>query len=805
MELIQNTPKAPQSESSSYNIQDIVQQCLANWYWFVVSIVVVVGIAYVYLVSTPPVYTRSASLLIKEGGQGKSAAADIGSTFSDMGLFQVNTNVNNEIFSLQSPAVMFDVVKRLRLDIDYKTDGTFYRKTLYGQDLPFNVDFLGLQDNEAVSLTIVPLPEGRFRLLDFVHDGQESDTIVEAAFGDTLSTPVGQLILSPTPFYKQGEAAPVYIARIGLNAAVAAYSSHLSVALVDDKSTIINLSFTDVNTHRAEDVLNTLIGVYNENWVKDRNQIAVSTSMFINERLGVIERELGNVDEDISSYKSEHLLPDVQAASNLYMAQSSETNARILALNTQLSMARYIRSYLTGAGSRGQLLPANSGLESGNIESQISEYNTLQLQRNNLVANSSEQNPLVVDLDQSLKAMRTAIITSIDNLVVTLNTQLNSLRQSEQHTTARLAESPSQAKYLLSVERQQKVKESLYLFLLQKREENELSQAFTAYNTRVITPPGGSMAPTYPVRKTILLIAFVIAVALPVLVIFLRILLNTTVRGRKDMENMDAPFIGEIPQYGKKTHPLLQWRKNKEKKDALLPVVVKEKKRDVINEAFRVVRTNLEFVIGNQKDVRILMVTSFNPGSGKTFVTINLATCLAIKGKKVLVIDLDLRRASLSRYAADDKVGISNYLAGQAVTLQDLIVPVKDGDSGLDILPVGTLPPNPTELLVSERLEQLLQELRTRYDYIFIDCPPVEVVADAAIISKLADMTLFVVRAGLLERSMLPEIDHLYQENKYKNLSVLLNGTESATGRYGYHKYGYRYGYHYGYGNYGQA
>ena len=804
MELIQNTSKAPQAEASSYSIQDILQQCLANWYWFVLSIVVVVGIAYVYLISTPPVYTRSASLLIKEGSQGKSAVADVGSTFSDMGLFQVNTNVNNEIFSLQSPAVMLDVVKRLHLDVDYKADGTFYRKTLYGQDLPFSIDFLGLQDNETVSLTVVPLPEGRFRLQDFEHDGREFDETVEAVFGDTLSTPVGQVILSPTPFYKQDETAPVYITRIGLNAAVAAYSSHLAVALVDDKSTIINLSFTDVNIHRAEDVLNTLIGVYNENWVKDRNQIAVSTSMFINERLGVIEQELGNVDEDISSYKSEHLLPDVQAASNLYMAQSSETNARILALNTQLSMARYIRSYLTGAGSRGQLLPANSGLESSNIESQISEYNTLQLQRNNLVANSSEQNPLVVDLDQSLKAMRTAIITSIDNLVVTLNTQLHSLRQSEQHTTARLAESPSQAKYLLSVERQQKVKESLYLFLLQKREENELSQAFTAYNTRVITPPGGSMVPTYPVKKMILMVAFVIAIALPVLVIFLRILLNTTVRGRKDMENMDAPFIGEIPQYGKKAHSLLWWRKQAEK-DVLLPVVVKEKKRDIINEAFRVVRTNLEFVIGNQKDIQVLMVTSFNPGSGKTFITVNLATCLAIKKKKVLVIDLDLRRASLSRYAAGNKVGISNYLAGQAVTLQDLIVPVKDENSGLDILPVGTLPPNPTELLVSERLEQLLQELRMRYDYILIDCPPVEVVADAAIISKLADMTLFVVRAGLLERSMLPEIDRLYQENKYKNLSVLLNGTEAATGRYGYHKYGYRYGYHYGYGNYDQA
>ena len=240
---------------------------------------------------------------------------------------------------------------------------------------------------------------------------------------------------------------------------------------------------------RAEDILNTVIAVYNENWIKDKNQIAVSTSAFISDRLGVIEQELGNVDENISSYKSEHLLPDVQAAASMYMAQSSEANAQILALNTQLSMARYIRNYLTNSTSKNQLLPANSGIESPGIEQQIANYNTAQLRRNDLVANSSERNPLVADMDQSLENMRHAIITSIDNHITTLNTQIRSLQQSERQTTARIAANPSQGKYLLSVERQQKVKEALYLFLLQKREENELSQAFTAYNTRVITPP----------------------------------------------------------------------------------------------------------------------------------------------------------------------------------------------------------------------------------------------------------------------------------------------------------------------------
>ena len=281
-------------------------------------------------------------------------------------------------------------------------------------------------------------------------------------------------------------------------------SQNLTVSLSDEKATVINLSYVDVCIQRAEDLLNTLISVYNENWVKDKNQIAVSTSMFINDRLGVIEGELGNVDENISSFKSEHLLPDVQAASNLYMTQSSETSSKILALNTQLSMARYIRGYLTSSNGQNQLLPANSGLESANIEKQISDYNAMQLQRNSLVANSSEQNPLVQDLDQSLKALRGAVVISIDNLITSLNTQIRSLQQNEKETTGKIAASPDQAKYLLSVERQQKVKEALYLFLLQKREENELSQAFTAYNTRIITPPTGKLEPTAPIKRNIL-------------------------------------------------------------------------------------------------------------------------------------------------------------------------------------------------------------------------------------------------------------------------------------------------------------
>ncbi|MDD2954468.1 MAG: polysaccharide biosynthesis tyrosine autokinase [Parabacteroides sp.] len=790
--MAQNNVRAGQPEDF-IRLQDLLYLCLSKWYWFLISLGITLSVAILYLLVTPPVYKRSAALLIKDDSGGKSLSGEVGGTFSDLGLFQANTNVNNELLSLQSPAIMLAVVNRLRLDVAYHTDGSFYRKVLYGQDLPISVSFADLQDNESVSFTLRLLDKDKLELSAFTREGEELEDspVVTCKLREPVATPVGKLTIEPSPYYQGAFAKPIYVSRSGLYGTLSAYSGNLNIALSDEKSTVIDLSFQDVCVRRAEDVLSTLISVYNENWVKDKNQIAISTSMFINERLGVIEGELGNVDENISTYKSENLLPDVQAASSLYLAQSSETNSRLLTLNTQLSMARYIRNYLTNTSSKNRLLPANSGLESSNIETQISEYNTTQLQRNNLVANSSERNPLVMDLDQSLLAMRTAIISSIDNLVVTLNTQIRTLQQSEKQTTARIAANPSQAKYLLSVERQQKVKEALYLFLLQKREENELSQAFTAYNTRLITPPTGNMLPIAPLRKNILLVAFALGLLIPTVILFMLENMNTTVRGRKDIERLSVPFIGELP-LAYRARKVFSRRRKEEKP----LIVVKEKSRNVINEAFRVVRTNLEFMMGKDAHSKVLMVSSLNPGSGKTFITMNLSTSLAVKGKKVLAIDLDLRRASLSGYIHSPKRGISDYLSGQVSDYTSILVK-GETIAGLDVIPVGTIPPNPTELLFSERFATLLEQLRAEYDYIFIDCPPIEIVADASIINKYSDLTLFVIRAGLLDRGMLTEVEKFHTERKYGNMSLILNGTDGGGNRYGY-----KYGYHYGYAGY---
>ena len=796
MPVSPNTTRPAAKADDFIRIQDLYYLCLARWKWFVLSLAVCLGIAVIYLLKTPPVYTRTASLLIKEDSKGQSMSGDVGAAFSDLGLFQSSTNVNNELISLKSPAVMYDVVKRLHLEVDYTTEGTFYPQVRYGQNLPLTVTFADLADNESASLVVEAVrPEG-VKLTAFIRNDEELAGAVVGALNDTLSTPVGKLVVRPATGYLTWQKQPELLAvsRSPLNAAVSRYAGGLGVALNNEKATILDLSFQDVCIQRAEEILNTLIAVYNENWIKDKNQIAVSTSMFINDRLEVIEGELGHVDENISTFKSENLLPDVQAASQLYMSESSQAKSQILTLNTQLSMARYIRNYLTAASSRNQLLPANSGLESANIESQISEYNTLQLQRNNLVANSSEQNPLVIDMDESLRALRGSIVRSVDNLIATLNTQIRSLEKSEQQATARIAANPSQAKYLLSVERQQKVKESLYLFLLQKREENELSQAFTAYNTRVITPPTGSMIPTAPVKKNILLVGFALGLLIPIVIVFLQENMNTKVRGRKDLENLSLPFVGEIPQYGKVQRKGIFRKRGIPETE--IKVVVQEGKRDVVNEAFRVLRTNLEFVSGETETGQIILLTSFNPGSGKTFLTMNIAATLALKGKRLLVIDGDLRRGSTSAYVGTPHQGLSNYLAGKVQHIEEIIVPASE-TVRFDVLPVGTIPPNPSELLSGKRLPELLTALRSQYDYILIDCPPIELVADTHILAKYADHTIFVVRVGLLERGMLNELQNIYTEQKFPNMAMILNGTEGN----GSYRYGYRYGYHYGYGS----
>lgn len=820
--MIQNTTPAnqpaqpnpmarPNQEEDFIRIQDLLYLCLTQWRWFLLSLVVTCGIAIYYNLTTPNVYQRTASVMIKDESKAQGIGGDVASMFSDMGMGNMKSNVNNELIAIQSPAVLLETGKRLKLDVDYAIDGRFHKEALYGADLPVTVDFVGFTDEQSGSFKLQLKGDGSYvisKLKGVTRDNlpvDDSDEIT-GRIGQIIRTPLGKIKVDKAPAFTQfvsGEDEPVlYVSRSNVYAMTDRIKGSLSASLSDVKSTVIDLTYKDVLAKRAEDVINNIIIVYRKNWLEDKNQMTISTSHFITERLGVIERELGDVDKNISAFKSSNLLPDVEAAAQQYMQKSTEVDKQIMDLNSRLAIAQYIRNYLTGKVGKNQLLPSNTGIESPGIEQQITEYNKNQLERNNIVANSSEQNPLVADYDQSLASMRKSIAASLDNFVVTLKTQLGTLQANEAATTSQIASNPNQAKYLQTVGRQQKVKEALYLFLLQKREENELSKAFTAYNTRIITPPTGDNTPVEPVRRKILLIALVLGFLIPVVVIYIREKANTTVRGRKDLKKVTVPFLGEIPfSISRKNRPTLEqrikfWKKPKE----VRMVVVKAGKRDIVNEAFRVLRTNFEFTIGTHPEQNVIVFTSFNPGSGKSHIAANMAMSLAIKKKKVLLIDGDLRHGSTSMLINSPGEGLSDYLNGRIADIHDILY--KGEENGLvkhfDVIPIGTIPPNPTELLFTPLLEKMIKTMREEYDYVFIDCPPIEVVADTPIYEQFADRTIFVVRAGLMERSMLPEVDALYKARKFKNMTLILNGTKARGGRYGSH-YGYGYGYGYGY------
>ncbi len=759
-------------------IQELLQICLSKWKWFVLSVICTCAIAYFYIKTTPPVYTRTASVLIKEDGQSSS------NVLSEYGIFQNNANVNNEIITFQALPQMEGVVRRLNLNTNYVMEGRFHDVVLYGTTLPVKAVIETPVEDMFAAFTLRLLGNNRVELSDFVLDKDAFEVSpLTVALGEKVKTPVGEVLIEPTAYFTDTIDACIMVSKSSIAATTRAYAGGLGAALHEKECTVVDLSFSDVSPQRAEDVLNTLIEVYNENWVKNRNLVAQSTSDFITKRLAVVEKELGNVDEDISEFKSKTLMPDIKRASELFMTKSEATGRELQELYNRLAITRYLQEYMQGNNSKTQLLPANSGIESSGIESQIAEYNRMVLQRNNYVAGSSEENPLVLDLDKSIAAMHRAILASVNNYIVTLNTQIASLEKIERKTNSQLAASPTQAKQLLSVERQQKVKEQLYLFLLQKREENELTQTFAAYNTQVIQPAVGSPQPSSPAKSKIMLVAFVLGLIIPAGIISLLENMNTKIRTRQDLKMLTMPILGEIP-----LNTVTKRRFGIFKKKVATThgeVVVRDRRRNVINEAFRVLRTNLEFMMGKNSGKQVILVTSFIPGSGKTFLTANLAASLAIRGKRVVSIDADLRKGTMSKYVNSPRLGLSDYLTGAVEDSSKIIYSVKGVDE-YDMIPIGTMPPNPTELLESERLESLIGELRKTYDYIFVDCPPIECVADAQVIEQYADRTLFVVRSGLLEKEMLPSLETLYIEKKYKNLCVVLNGVSSYGSKYGY-------------------
>lgn len=771
--------KATNSVGFSINPLDIIFYLLRHWYWFILSVVVFGGWAYYQYAQIPFTYSRSATVMIKD---------PMGRGMANLERFRQYSyaNVSNEILQFQSHKLMRDVTERLGANVNYIIMDGLREKELYTQG-PVTVSFENDETKQPANFKIMVTGKEQVKLYDF-EDGEKS---LNAPIGKTVKTPAGDVKVSKTLFFNDDWFnQEILIRKRTVDDMASEFAGKLNISQAEDDASILYLNLQDFNTARAEDVLNTLITIYNENTIQDKNQVAINTSEFINDRLIIIEKELGGVESQIEQFKTARNIIDIDAEASRNMSEKVQYTSAAQDLQLQTKLASQIKEHLNDPSKATELIPTGT-TTNGEVEAMIQQYNANKLKRDKLIEGSSDKNPVVQELNKSLEAMRSSINRAVDNSIVSLNTQTSAARSRAGMASARVSAMPGQQRQMLGIERQQRIKEELYLYLLNKREESALSQATTSSDARVLDPAGGSMSPVSPNGRTMIISGVAKGFALPLVILLAAMFFDTRIQNRKDLEDaVSVPFLGEVPKDNKKTEK----KENGEKK-----LIFRVEGRDIVSEAFRIIRTNMDFMKVKSENMKVITFSSFAPGSGKTFVSSNLAASFAMTGKKVIMVDLDIRKGTMTKKSKSShiEVGMTQYLAGNA-EIQDIII--KDGmTTNLDLIPAGPVPPNPAELLLSHRLEELMDYLRERYDYIFVDNVPVGVVADATITNRVADLTIFIIRVGMLDRRMLPEIEKLYQSGQLKNMSLVLNGSIVTRNGYGYGGYGYGYGYGYSY------
>lgn len=769
------TNNSSNKNDQGLNIVDLFMYLASQWKWFLLSILICGGIAWYNYARAPLVYFRSATVIIKDPSNKASTSG-----LDRFDNFINKVNVANEILQFRSKKLMREVVQRVHADVSYQIKDGLRSNELYNES-PVLVSLPDALPEQSFSFTMTLKDAKTVTLSDF--SGIEAKPSYEVALNDTVAIIEGMnVVVTATNYLRDSWLnTPIRVQKLPVESMVNYYKNALGIQQEEEEASILTLALKDSSPARAEDVLNTLITVYNEEAIKEKNQVAVNTANFINERLIIIERELGNVESNLESFKQRNQIVDIASSAGMYMTESQKYNADAMELETQLRLANFIKDYLTDPSKETDLIPSNTGISDMNIENQISLYNAAKLKRDHLIDDSSVNNPVVQELNNSLRAMKQSIIRAVDNMIVSLNVKRNDAQNREMRAQDRVTAIPTKERQMLSIERQQKIKEALYLFLLNKREENALSQAMADNNARVIDGAEGSNAPISPNRNRILLLGLLVGIALPGAVCLAILFMDTRVHGRKDIEGVTSvPYLGEIP---------LDKEAMKDHRKKVM--AVKEQGDDIVSEAFRILRTNMAFLSKKDKPAQVITFTSFNIGAGKTFIARNLSMSLAYMKKRVVMVDLDIRKGTLSRHFGHYHVGVTNYLSDNTVKVDDII----QHQEGFDLIPAGILAPNPAELLMDNRLDELMNELRARYDYIIADNVPVGLIADATIANRIADLTIFVVRAGKLDRRQLPDIEKLYQEKKLKNMALVLNGANPER-----HGYGYSYGYGYGYG-----
>ena len=785
-----------QEDESSIQLIDLWHMIWDHKWWYVGSVIVCLFLAGFYLYRTPATYTRSAKVIIDESDQ-DATMRNLGVASANMMRLRSFNSVENEMVALSSPDLMQVVVERLNLQTRYVEKQLLRDVELY-TNTPVEMYLAGDNPQGGFSFTAASAGQGKVALSDFQIRDEKIKKQVVGSYGDTLQTPVGALVILENAQSNVDFVNDIRVSWANSMATAKGYCAKLNISLAGKESSVIVISMNDTYPARSSSIISSLIDVYNEVWIANKNRSAINTTEFINERLVVIEQDLAAVEETLKKYKSSNNLTDIKAVAQNYLEESSHYATKAFEVNNQLSIAKFIKDYLNDPASSMSLIPSNLGLTSGSVEAQIKEYNEIVLQRDRLLTSSGENNPLITDLNTSLASIRSAILRSVENLIATLDLQLAKIQSQEQQILARMSSSSGQELQLLSIERQQQITQNLYMFLLQKREENELAALINVGNTRVIMNPNGSGSPVAPNKMMILFAAIVLGLGIPFAFYFLMRMLDNTVKTKADLTHLSVPFLAEIPRHVRKEDRFKKFNPFKDEHDiTMTKIIVEPGSRDMMNEAYRVLRTNLDLMIGKKVGSTVLMFTSFNPAAGKTFTVMNIAASMALKGAKVALVDLDLRKASLSKALGVEHSGVAAYLNGKVADYRQNLEEIQPG---LFVLPVGTLPPNPTELLLSDNFKNMIEQMRSEFDYIFLDCPPIDLVADASIITEAVDMTVFVMRAGLMDKRILPVIDDLYKSKKYSHMTMILNCVDIQYKKYGYGRSGYGYGYGYGYG-----
>jgi len=769
--------KYTEVEIDEINIKELIYRYLKNWKWFLLSIIVCVGLGYTYLSYQVPQYEASAKILIKDEKNGGSII-DESSVFEDLGLLKGGKNIDNEIEVLKSRSLMISAVKSLHANIFYYS----YGRPIYHEkfkDTPIEVNCLNSDSNNCNqgmgNWIIYPLNNSKFQL----SNAGTKAILGEFYFGQTIQTPEGKLRFNSTKYFNSSLLnKPFKVNILPIEIAANLYLKNLEVSPVNKTASVLNISLKCPIPIKAVEIVNRIIKQHDLEEIEDKDIVSKNTSEFISERIKFISQELGEVENDVENYKKNNKLTDITSESELFLQSGNESEKKIIELGSQLKLVEFMLEDLTKRNNPMQLIPSNLGLQDMSIANLISEYNKIILESGRMVKNSGVKNPLVENYQKQISELKTSIKESLENLKNTLEINIAELNKRESLINNRIASVPKFEREFRNIFRQQQIKETLYLYLLQKREETNITLAGKVSNTKIIDPAFSSGAMISPKKNVVYSSMFFLGFILPFIVIYIKDLLDTKVQSKLDLDKYRIPQLGDIP-ISDGSNPFINQDNN-----------------SVHSEYYRSLRTNVRFLCeASTNKSKVVFITSTISKEGKTYISINLSTSFALSDKKTLLIGFDLRHPKIAEYLnLNEKKGITNFLIDKSSRIEDFIIKKNDDNLLFDVLLSGPIPPNPSELLMHKKIEAIFNYARENYDYIIVDTAPVGLVADTLLLNEFADCSVYVVKANYLDKRMLHIANDLNKSKRLTNIAFLLNGRDTSAISYGY---GYGYGYSY--------